>query len=78
MERKVRPGDIFQFFSEAAELRLTLLVLEVEPLDDRFESLVLVLDATKFAQGFRAAVGQTTTWMFDPRDREWNQLRRVS
>lgn len=77
MERKVRPGDSFRYFSKEGELRLTLLVLEVEPLDDRFSSRVLVLDATELARDFRAGTGETTTWTFDARDPEWKQLERV-
>lgn len=78
MERKVRPGDSFRFFSSEGELRLTLLVLEVEPLNNRVESRVLVLDATELAREFRAGVGQTTSWTFDARDPEWQQFERVS
>lgn len=78
MDRKVRPGDSFRFFSREGKLRLTLLVLEVEPLNDRFESRVLVLDATELAREFRAGAGQTTNWTFDARDPEWQQLERLS
>lgn len=78
MDRKVRPGDSFRYYSKEGGLRLTLLVLEVEPLNDRFVSRVLVLDATELAREFRAGVGQTTSWTFDARDPEWQQLERVS
>lgn len=78
MEQEVRPGDSFRFFSREGELRLTLLVLEVEPLNDRFVSRVLVLDSTELAREFRAGAGQTTSWTFDARDPEWQQLERVS
>lgn len=78
MEREVRPGDSFRFFSWEGEFRLTLLVLEVEPLNEQFISRVLVLDATELAREFRAQPGQTTSWTFDARDPEWQQLERVS
>ncbi len=75
----VQPGDSFRFYSKEGELRLVLLVLEADQLADleRTCSRVLVLDATELAGEFRAGVGETTTWTFDPRDPEWKQLRRV-
>jgi len=74
----VSPGDCFHFTSKHGELRLVLLVLEVHPVDScRVDSTVFVLDATELADEFRARAGQTTSWMFDSRDPEWQQLRRV-
>lgn len=78
----VSPGDSFQFLSSEGDLRLTILVLELlEVLDEhpepRVQTRVLVLEATDLARGFRAQAGETTTWMFDSRDPEWQQLRRL-
>lgn len=75
----VSVGDTFQFFSPEGQLRVTFTVLTVVRVDSSHElARVLVVDRTELAEHFRAAEGETTDWVFNQNDPEWEQLRRVA
>ncbi len=72
-------GELFQFFSPEGQLRLAFLVLSAERMNNaHILTWVLIVDRTELAEHFRADVGQTTDWVFDEHDPEWEQLRRVA